>query len=193
MQSHIGHRLFAVRAIILDAREPFAHILLQFLQVLCHLLLKEQLLEPGSPSHQVRKILLLGPLDVKKFSEKLLPNLDVPPPLEASFRLPAIPNLNNVHVGCEEEEVGSCSNTKVIQMLPPSSVFPHLRTHQPVSLNHLGEEDVLGQELEVNGLAKVNKLEGGRQLLKHFLHRPCRLVGQGYPLEQEIVCLDVRV
>ena len=140
-----------MKAITLNARQPLAHILLQFLQVPSHLLLEEQLLEPGSPSHQVRKILLycirvrryywkrhslrhlLGPLDVEKFSEKLLPNLDVPPPLEASFCLPAIPNLwnialnqadmkrshlNNVHVGGEEEEVGSGSNTKVIQMLP---------------------------------------------------------------------------
>ena len=100
-----------MKAITLNARQPLAHILLQFLQVPSHLLLEEQLLEPGSPSHQVRKILLycirvrryywkrhslrhlLGPLDVEKFSEKLLPNLDIPPPLEASFCLPAIPNL----------------------------------------------------------------------------------------------------
>jgi len=45
------------------------------------------------PSHQLRKILLLGPPDVEKFSKKLLPSINLPPPLETTLRFPAIPNL----------------------------------------------------------------------------------------------------
>ena len=36
---------------------------------------------------------LLGSLDVEKFCKKLLPNLNVPPPLEATLGLPSIANL----------------------------------------------------------------------------------------------------
>ena len=81
--------------------------------------------------------------------------------------------------------------------IPPSSTFAHLWTHQTISLNHLivqkigentvwklfqdlGEEDVLGQEPEINGLAKVDELEGGGQLLEHLLHWPRRLIWQEY-------------
>ena len=73
--------------------------------------------------------------------------------------------------------------------IPPSFAFAHFWTHKSISLNHLrvqrigeqifgmgnffqdlGEENVFGQELEVDGLAKVDELKGGGQLLEHLLH-----------------------
>ena len=36
-------------------------------------------------------------LNVEKFGEKLLPNFNIPPPLEAPFSLPSVPNLIDVY------------------------------------------------------------------------------------------------
>merc|ERR1719192_908202 len=151
----------------LKTGESLAHILLQFLQTSRHILLKEQLLGPCPPGHQVREVLLFVALNVEKFGEKLLPNFNIPPPLEAPFSLPSVPNLDNIHVSSEEQQIGSCSHPKVVEMLPPSCSFTHLGTRQSVCLYHLCEKNVLWQQPEIDGLAKVYKLESWGQVPLH--------------------------
>merc|ERR1712113_966030 len=87
---HIQNHTTSIRSENLKTGESLAHILLQLFQTSRHILLKEQLLEPCPPGHQVREVLLLVALNVEKFGEKLLPNLNIPPPLEAPFSLPSV-------------------------------------------------------------------------------------------------------
>ena len=102
---------------------------------------------------------LLQPLDVEELVEELLPHVHLPPPLVAALHLPPFSNLDHLHVGPKQKTVGCGTDTKVIDLLSPWLALPHLNVLDPVSLDHLGEEDVLGEEGEVNGSAKVNKLK----------------------------------
>ena len=59
--------------------------------------------------------------------------------------------------------------------------------------SNLCEKNVLWQQPEIDGLAKVDKLESWGQVLEHFVCRLGGLVGQGDALQEEVVRLDVGV
>ena len=59
--------------------------------------------------------------------------------------------------------------------------------------SNLCEKNVLWQQPEIDGLAKVDKLESWGQVLEHLVCRLGALVGQGDALQEEVVRLDVGV
>jgi hypothetical protein len=46
-------------------------------------------------------------------------------------------NLDDLHVGAEEEEVGGGGNSVVVDVVAPGPTLPHLRALQAVCFHHL--------------------------------------------------------